>query len=211
VSADGVVTATSGTSTAKGKQFVVSKIFHADLAKNAVIIDYGIKNTGAAPFRISHWEVTRVFPGGLMFFQSGSMTKLDFLKQPVQVTQAQGFTWYDNKTHLMGQGESKAGTDSAGGFVAQVAPQAKGDLLFIKSFKAVTLAAGPPEHYPIEFYCNDPHTYVEIEDHSSYDEIAPGATHTQTVTWYLRRLPLGTDRTAGSAALIAAAQTTLGK
>jgi hypothetical protein len=213
VSADNVITATSGTSTANGKQFVIIKTFRADLAKNAIVVEYGIKNTSATAFRLSHWEVTRVFPGGLLFFPSGTTTKLDFLKQPVQVSQAQGYTWYDNTSHIKDNGESKAGTDSSGGFVAQVAPlaPAKGDLLFIKAFKGIMAAAAPPDHYPIEFYCNSPHTYVEIEDHSSYDEIAPGATYTQAVTWYLRRLPMGTDRSAGSAALIAAAQTALGK
>jgi hypothetical protein len=211
VSNDGVITATSQPSVANGKHFVISKVFHADLAKNAIVIDYKITNTGTAAFRISHWEVTRVFPNGLMFFPSGTVTKVDFLPQLVQVKQAQGYTWYDNTTHIMGKGESKAGTDSSGGFVAQVAPNSKGDLLFIKAFKGITAAAEPPGHYPIEFFCNDPHTYVEIEDHSSYDQVAPGATYTQTVTWYLRRLPVGTDRSTGSAALIAAAQSTLGK
>jgi hypothetical protein len=211
VSNDGVITATSQPSTANGKRFVISKVFHADLAKNAIVIDYKITNTGTAAFRLSHWEVTRVFPNGLMFFPSGTMTKLDFLPQVVQVKQAQGYTWYDNTTHVMGKGESKAGTDSPGGFIAQVAPNTKGDLLFIKAFKGITVAAEPPGHYPIEFFCNDPHTYVEIEDHSSYDQVAAGATYTQTVTWYLRRLPTGTDRSAGSAALITATQSTLGK
>jgi hypothetical protein len=211
VSADGVITATSGPSTANTKRFVITKVFHADLAKNAIVIDYKITNMGTAAFRLSHWEVTRVFPNGLMFFPSGAAPKVDFLMQLVQVTQAQGYTWYDNTTHMMGRGESKAGADSPGGFIAQVAPHTKGDLLFIKAFKAITTAAEPPGHYPIEFYCNDPHTYVEIEDHSSYDSIAPNMTYTQTVTWYLRRLPLGTARTAGSAALIAAALNTLGR
>jgi hypothetical protein len=211
VSADGVITATSATSTANGKQFVVTKIFRADLAKSAIVIEYQLKNTGAAPFRLSHWEVTRVFPNGLTFFPSGTTTKLDFLKQPVQVTQAQGYTWYDNETHVMGQGESKAGTDSPGGFIAHVSAHAQGDLLFIKAFKGATLASAPPDHYPVELYSNDPHSYVELEDHSAYDEIAAGATYTQTVTWYLRRLPPGTDSSAGSAALIAAALATLGK
>jgi hypothetical protein len=112
---------------------------------------------------------------------------------------------------MMGKGESKAGTDSSGGFIAQVAPKTKGDLLFIKAFQGTPAAAAPPGHYPVELFCNDPHTYVEIEDHSSYNDIAAAATYTQTVTWYLRRLPAGTDRSAGSAALIAAALATLGK
>jgi hypothetical protein len=92
-----------------------------------------------------------------------------------------------------------------------VAAKGAGDLLFIKAFKASTAASAPPEHYPVEIYSNDPHTYVELEDHSSYDEIAPGATYTQTATWYLRRLPPGTDRTPGSAALLAATLSALGK
>ena len=213
VSADGVITATSGPATTANthKQFVVIKTFHADLAKNAIVINYGLKNTGTTMFQLSHWEVTRVFTGGLTFFPTGTTSKLNFLKQLVQVTQAASYTWYDNTTHKMGMGESKAGLDSPGGFIAHVAPHTKGDLLFIKAFKAITVATAPTGHYPIEIYCNDPHTYVELEDHSSYDEIAPGATYTQTVTWYLRRLPLNTDRSAGSAALIAAANTTLGK
>jgi hypothetical protein len=211
VSDAGVITATSATSTANGKQFVVKKVFRADPSKSAIVIDYGLQNTGSGPFRLSHWEVTRVFPNGLMFFTSGSQTKLDFLKQPVQVSQAGGYTWYDNTTHQMGKGESKGGTDSPGGFIAQVAPHAQGDLLFIKAFEPVAAAAAPPDHHPIEFYCNDPHTYVELEDHSAYSEIAPGATYTRTVTWYLRRLPAGTDRNAGSSALVAAVMSALGK
>ena len=145
------------------------------------------------------------------FFPSGTKTKLDFLPQVMKLVQAQGYTWYDNSTHLMGKGESKAGADSPGGFIAHVAPHAKGDLLFIKAFSPVSLAAAPPGHYPIELFCNDPHTYVELEDHSAYDPIAPGATSTRTVTWYLRRLPVGTDRSVGSAALTAAALDALGK
>jgi hypothetical protein len=211
VSADNVITATSGTGTANGKKFVITKVFHADLAHNAIVIDYKIANTGTTTFKLSHWEVTRVFPNGLMFFPSGKTIKLDFLPQLVQVQTAQGMTWYDNTTHLMGKGESKAGTDSSGGFIAQVAPNTKGDLLFIKAFPGITAAAAPPGHYPVEFFCNDPHTYVEIEDHSAYNDIAAGATYTQTVTWYLRRLPAGTARTVGSAALIDAVNKTLGK
>jgi hypothetical protein len=209
VSADGVITATSAPTTANGKRFVITKVFHADLARRAIVIDYEITNMGSAAFKLSHWEVTRVFPNGLTFFPSGAMTKLDFLPQLVLVKQAQGYTWYDNTTHVMGKGESKAGTDSSGGFIAQVAPHPSGDLLFIKAFAGVTAAAAPPGHYPVELYCNDPHTYVELEDHSAYDSIAPGATYTRTVTWSLRRLPKGTDRSVGSAALVAAALATL--
>ena len=135
VSADGVITATSKPSTANNKHLVISKVFHADLAKNAIVIDYKITNTGPPPSSFHTGKSPGVWPNGLMFFPSGTMTKLDFLAQLVQVKQAQGYTWYDNTTHMMGKGESKAGTDSSGGFIAQVAPHTKGDLLFIKAFR----------------------------------------------------------------------------
>jgi hypothetical protein len=212
VSADNVITATSAVSSTINmppKRFVITKVFHADLVNRAIVIDYKITNMATAAFNLSHWEVTRVFPNGLTFFATGALTKLDYLAQPAKVTQALGYTWYDNSKHTMGT-ESKAGTDSQGGFIAHVAPHANGDLLFIKAFKPVTQAQGPPGENPIEWYCNAPHTYVELEDHSPYDSIPVGATSTRTVTWYLRRLPAG-DHTAGSATLVTAVQSALGK
>ena len=212
VGADNSITAVSSVSTTANtkKTFVLTKVFHADLVNRAIVIDYKLTNMGTAAFNLSHWEVTRVFPNGLLFFQTGAIMKVDYLTQSAKVTQAQGYTWYDNSTDVKGQ-EMKAGTDSLGGFVAQVAPNPNGDLLFIKAFEPVTQANAPPGENPIEFYCNADQTYEEIEDLSAYAPIAPGATYTRTVTWYVRRLPVGTDRTPGSAALIAAMKSALGK
>jgi len=197
-----------------GKKFTITKVFHADLVNRAIVIDYKITSVaaaGTAPFKLSHWEVTRVFPDGMTFFTMGAITKVDYIPpQLMKMTQAQGYTWYDNTTHVKGS-ETKAGSDGQGGFIAHVAPHAKGDLLFVKAFKPVTQAQGPPGENPLEFYCNADHTYVELEDHSPYDAIAPGATTTRTVTWYLRRLPVGTSHAVGSPALIAAVQSLLGK
>jgi len=78
VSADGIITSTSApfTTPKNNKKFNVTKVFHADLAKQSVIIDYTIKNLGTTPYQLSHWEVTRVFPGGLTFFPTGSTSKV---------------------------------------------------------------------------------------------------------------------------------------
>jgi hypothetical protein len=219
VSADGVITATSAPyTTANGKKFTITKVFTADIANQAIVIDYTITNTGTAAFQLSHWEVTRVFPGGLTFFPAGNNVKTNFLLQPISFQQASGYTWYDDTTHKAAKGEAKAGSDSMGGFIAQDAPHPKGDLLFVKAFKALAPAAAPPapDNFAIELYATDAptsagHTYVELEEYSAYTSIAPGATYTQNVRWYLRRLPMGTDRSVGSAALIAAAMAVLGK
>lgn len=209
----GVVTAESGAyTTPNGKTFTVTKVLRADPAHQAVVIDYQLTNVGTAPYQLSHWEVTRVFPDGLTFFSTPpTAPKVDFLAQPMQLRAAQGFTWYDNETHLANKGESKAGAQSAGGFIAHVAPHAGGDLLFVKSFDPIVPPDQPPPgHYDVELYCNDPHTYVELEEHSAFKTIMPGATYTRTVRWYVRRLPVGTDRSVGSPALIAAVKSVLG-
>jgi hypothetical protein len=209
--ADGVITATSPSSTANNKTFTVTKVFKADLAKQAIVIDYQLKNTGASTFKLSHWEVTRVFPDGLSFFATGTSQKIDFLPQDMTLASMGGHTWYDNETHTAQGGESKAGAETPGGFIAHVVPNAKGPILFVKAFEDVAANSAPTGHYEVELFCNDAHTYVELEDHSSFDDIAPGATYTQTVTWYLRRLPVGTPVTVGSAELIGAVNTLLGK
>ena len=211
VGADDVITATSAayTTPKNNKKFSVTKVFRADPAKQTVTIDYKITNLGAAPYQLGHWEVTRVFPGGLTFFPTGTMSRVDFSNagepQAMQLQQAQGYTWYDNKTHVAGKGTSKSGSETEGGFIAHVAPHPNGDLLFVKAFKPIVPPSMPPPgHYDVELFCNDPPTYIELEEHSSYETIMPGATYTATVRWYLRRLPVGTDRSVGSASLIAA-------
>jgi hypothetical protein len=128
--------------------------------------------------------------------------------------QALGNTWYDNATQLETNGDSQSFFDTPGGYLAHDAPNSNGDLLFIKTFPVITVAMAPPGQLPAAIYTSDdpdPHDYEEIEEHSAYTSIAPGATLTQTVHWYLRRLPIGTDRSAGSAALVAAVKAVIGK
>jgi hypothetical protein len=211
VSATGVITATSLAVTIGSKTFTVTKVFTADIPNQAVVIDYKIKNTGANTFSIAAWEVTRVFPGGLTFFQTGTTMEPNKGGQVMQFQQALGDTWYDNTTLVAGNGDSQSFFDTPGGYLAHDAPNSKGDLLFIKTFPVVTVAMSPPGQLPAAIYADDPPDYEEVEDHSAYSSIAPGATYTQTVRWYLRRLPVGTDRSAGSAALVAAVKAVTGK
>jgi hypothetical protein len=211
VSAAGVITATSDPVTYNGKTFTLTKVFTADIANQAIVIDYKINNTGGAAFSIAAWEVTRVFPGGLTFFQTGTTIEPNHGGQTMQFQQALGDTWYDNTTDVAGNGDSQSFFDTPGGYLAHDAPNASGDLLFIKTFPVITVAMAPPGQLPAAIYANDPPNYEEIEDHSAYSSITPGATYTQTVHWYLRRLPSGTDRSAGSAALVAAVKAVIGR
>jgi hypothetical protein len=211
VSAAGVITATSAPMTYNGKTFTVTKVFTADIPNQAIVIDYKIDNTGKNTFSIAAWEVTRVFPGGLTFFQTGTTMEPNKGGQTMQFQQALGDTWYDNTTLVAGNGDSQSFFDTPGGYLAHDAPNPNGDLLFIKTFPVVTVAMAAPGQLPAAIYADDPPDYEEVEDHSAYTSIAPGATFTQTVHWYLRRLPVGTDRSVGSAALVAAVKAVTGK
>jgi hypothetical protein len=211
VSATGVITATSKPVTINGKTFTVTKVFTADIPNQAIVIDYKINNTGAAAFSIAAWEVTRVFPNGLTFFQTGTPLQPNISAQTMQFQQALGDTWYDNTTQVSGKGDAQSFFETPGGYLAHDAPNTNGDLLFIKTFPVITVAMAPPGQLPAAIYADDPRDYEELEEHSAYTSIAPGATLTQTVHWYLRRLPIGTDRSVGSAALVAAVKAVIGK
>ncbi len=213
VSAAGVITATSGPETINGKTFTVTKVFTADIPNQAIVIDYEITNTGTADFSIAAWEVTRVFPNGLTFFETGTTLEPNISTVTMPFQQALGDTWYDNSTQARGNGDSQAFFDTPGGYLAHDAPNASGDLLFIKTFPVITVAMAPPGQLPAALYTTndpDPNDYEELEEHSAYTPIAVGATYTQTVHWYLRRLPVGTDRSVGSAALVAAVKAVIG-
>jgi hypothetical protein len=214
VSAAGVITATSDPETINGKTFTVTKVFTADIPNQAIVIDYEITNTGTAAFSIAAWEVTRVFPNGLTFFPTGTTMEPNISTVVMPFQEALGDTWYDNSTQARGNGDSQAFFDTPGGYLAHDAPNASGDLLFIKTFPVITVAMAPPGQLPAALYTTndpDPNDYEEIEEHSAYSPIAVGATYTQTVHWYLRRLPVGTDRSVGSAALVAAVKAVIGK
>ena len=213
VSAAGAITATSEPETINGKTLTVTKVFTADIPNQAIVIDYKITNTGTAAFSIAAWEVTRVFPNGLTFFQTGTTMEPNISTVVMPFQQALGDTWYDNSTQARGNGDSQAFFDTPGGYLAHDAPNPNGDLLFIKTFPVITVAMAPPGQLPAALYTTndpDPNDYEEIEEHSAYSPIQAGATYTQTVHWYLRRLPIGTDRSVGSAALVAAVKAVIG-
>src|SRR5215471_14365094 len=50
----------------------VDKRFSTDAARGAFRLEYRIQNRGAAPTRLAPWEITRVAPGGLTFYPTGT-------------------------------------------------------------------------------------------------------------------------------------------
>lgn len=179
-------------------QISITKTFTADFAKNAVLVDYVIKNESTTAKRIAPWEITRVAGGGLTFYASDATpTKSnDFPITPT--TTGAGAYWFK---HSASVGQTKLFSDGKG-WIAHVTPQ---NVILIKAFTDVPAGSAAPGEAEIEIY-SAPTTdgsYVEVENQGRIEDIAPGASTKWTVRWYVRALPSTIMATPGNADLVA--------
>ncbi|HYQ17357.1 MAG TPA: hypothetical protein VEQ58_16405 [Polyangiaceae bacterium] len=177
----------------------VTKKFSADLARESLQLEYAMTNSGAAPVQWAPWEITRLPATGLAFWPTGGAP---FGSAPIASEAAFGHTWCDpSKT----TGEAKLFADGAGGYLAYLL----GDRLLIKQFQDQPASAAAPSEAEIEVYVNPGHDYIELENQGAYATIAPGATTTWQVRWYVRQLPAGITLGAASEDLVAFVTKTL--
>jgi hypothetical protein len=194
----------SGVITAQGSanldtSLKVAKRFRANLAREAIEIEYGMTNTSAGVVSWAPWEITRMPAMGLAFWPTGGAPSGP---QPMVSQAAQGHTWCD-PTQTAGEGKLFA--DGAGGYLAY----ALGDRLLIKQFQDQPASAMAPGEAEIELYVNPDHSYVEVENQGAYGSIAPGETVRWRVVWYARKLPPGVTPSVGNPDLIAFVAQTL--
>lgn len=197
VDASGVIT-TEGKANAD-TSLRVSKRFLANLAREAVEIEYAMTNIGAAAVSWAPWEITRMPATGLGFWPTGGAP---YGSQPLKSQTGQGHTWCDP---TQTEGEGKLFADGAGGYLAYLV----GDRLLIKQFQDQPASAAAPNEAEIELYVNPDHSYLEVENQGAYVSIAPGATVRWKVVWYVRKLPPGVVPTAGNPDLVAFVAQTL--
>jgi Domain of unknown function (DUF4380) len=177
----------------------VAKRFSANLAHEAVEIEYSMTNTGAVAAEWAPWEITRVPATGLAFWPTGGEPFGDY---PLFNQAVQGHTWADP---TQTDGEGKLFADGGGGYLAYVL----GDRLLVKQFKDQPQSAAAPNEAEIELYVNVDHSYVEVETQGAYTSIAPGETVSWKITWYARQLPAGLTASLGNPDLVAFAAKTL--
>jgi hypothetical protein len=174
----------------------MTKTFSADRAQPAVRIDYKITNQSQMQVRLAPWEVTRVVNRGLTFFPTGTRSMLS-TGATLPTTNSGGVTWFAYDAAAI-RADSKLYGDGAEGWLAHVAQ----GLVFIKRFGDVPANMQAPGEGDVELYTNLAHTYIELENQGAYAMLAPQASITWTVTWYLKRLPADIMATAGNAALV---------
>jgi len=175
-------------------KLVVTKKFSADVAKEAIIIEYTMTNGGTEPVTVAPWEVTRVAGGGITFYPEASAPVLhdQNLVLPPTTLEA-GARWFQHDVSVTAA--TKFFADGKDGWVAHAA----GDLLLVKTFPDITAAQSPAGESEIEIYAVP--KYVEVEQQGAVETLAVGASSAHwTVRWYARKL--AAPAAVGSAELV---------
>lgn len=187
------ITLTSTADPTLGIQVV--KRFTPDLVNFAITLQYSIINNSAAAVSFAPWEISRVLPGGVTFFPTGSEVNAVDMSQ-LTVTEVNGVSWLDH-TVAIEAGDHKYCADGSRGWLAHAA----GDLVFVKSFADEAAEEKPPGQGEIQLYVKGGQ-YEEVEQMGAYQEIPAGGQIVWTVRWYLRRVPSGAAVAVGNQALV---------
>jgi len=173
----------------------IDKRIAVDRARAAVVFDFSINNHGAVPVQLAPWQITRVPPGGLSFFPTGSG---NFAPSNLTVREQGGVTWYAYDRAAITD-HQKLFADGSEGWLAHVG----GGALLVKTFAVVPRAEQAPGEAQIEIYASPAHSYVEVEVQGAYRTIAPGTVLSWRVVWLARKLPTAMVPEPGSDALLA--------
>jgi hypothetical protein len=205
VGADSSISAVGSTATfaTPAKMVAVTKTFSFDPATSAVLITYSMTNKGTASIKIGHWELARVFPGGLTFYPAAAAAPTVAFGT-ITLQKIGAYEWFDETTFPKGGVAAKSVGDAAmgGGWIAHVVPDPAGPLVLIRTFPDIPVGSAGAGDGAVEIFVQTDNTYEEIETHNELVTIAAGQSAPWQVRWMLRRLPVGTAVTAGSQALI---------
>jgi len=176
--------------------YVIQKQFTANAQDTSITIRYTITNNSDSTRSVSHWEITRVAPGGLTFFPTGKGNKTGKLVPLVK--DSIGITWFLYDSTLIPAENAKLMSDGAEGWMAQI----NDDIIHIKKWDDVALEKNAPGEGEFEIYANPDKSYIEIEPQGPYTKLAPGKSASWEVKWYLRPLPEGMKVEVGSGKLV---------
>jgi Domain of unknown function (DUF4380) len=175
----------------------VTKRFMVDPDRETVEIEYVMENLSDQPRTVAPWENSRVRTGGLTFFPVGAG-----IQPPsnLAVSETEGAIWFSYDPGPITD-HQKLFAHGSEGWIAHVDISRR--MLLIKAFPEIERLDQAPGEAEIELYADPAHTYVEIEQQGAYRPLAPGERRAWSVTWRLRRLPLGIEMTVGNKHLLA--------
>lgn len=191
----GTLSLASQTSAALG--LAVTKQFSVDTAAGVITIEYGLVNRGTQARSVAPWEITRVAAGGLTFFPMGDGSPTKGTQDLLNLQITDGVAWFAYNAASI-TNEQKVFADGHEGWIAHV----DGNLLLVKAFSDTPATQAAPGEAEIEIYTDSGHSYIEVENQGAYVSVAPGATSTWTVRWFLRQLNPSVSVQPGSADLL---------
>jgi hypothetical protein len=175
----------------------VTKQFSVDGSTGVVTIRYGLVNHGTQAVSVAPWEISRVAAGGLTFFPLGDGTPSKGMQDLLNLQMSGGVAWFAYDATAI-TNDQKVFADGHEGWIAH----AGGNLLLVKAFSDTPATQAAPGEAEIEIYTDAGHSYIEVENQGAYVSVAPGATSTWTVRWFLRQLDASVSVQPGSAELL---------
>lgn len=166
----------------------------ADRERDALVIEFTLKNDGPTQRSVAPWQNTRVRAGGLTFFPSHSGT---LPHSELALQSKDGVVWFAHDPSSF-KDNKKIFADGQEGWLAQV----DGDLLFVKVFPDIPLSAHAPGEAEIEIYVDGGGTFVEMEQQGAYEPLSPGGESHWKLHWFVRRIASHIERTPGSVELL---------
>ncbi len=175
-----------------------SKEFSGGSQDTSVRITYTITNKGDSSIQLVPWEITRVPPGGIVFYPKGKGKSQGDLAKLVHYKE--GIAWFDYDSTTIPQGVPKVFEDGSEGWVAYVNNTRK---ILIKTFEDTPLEQKAPEENEVHIYTDPNKKYTEVEHQGAYTLLEPGKSLSWTVKWYVRELPARVQIQEGSPTLAA--------
>lgn len=162
----------------------VVKRFSPDMENFAINLEYVIVDDGSSK-ELAPWEISRVVPGGITFFPTGSgvVKETDSNMKTLPTTDENNVTWMDH-TEEYDEGNYRYKADGSDGWLAHT----NGDVVFIKSFKDEPFSARPDDQAEIQLFVNGG-IYEEVEMMGAQESIPSGGESAWQVKWYLDVFP----------------------
>lgn len=185
----------TGATTQGSESVSISKRLSADAARDVLVLEYTITNTGAAAISVAPWEVTRMVAQGFTLYPTGTSA----MAPQIPTSAIDGVTWLDYAAAGISP-QTKNIADGAEGWLAHV----NDGVLFLKVFADSPATAAAPAEGEIELYIDSLSTYVELEQQGAYGSLSAGASSAPwQVLWVVRAVPAEVDVSLGSATLVA--------
>lgn len=193
------ITMVSGTVTFGSTSYVVTKRYSPDFVRQAIDIQYSVKNVGSGTINVAPWEISRVAPNGLTFYPAGEIYSTTTIAASGYTANQNGVTWMNWATAIgAGGAGKKLFGDGTGGWMAH----AGNGFVFVKSFTDVAKAQQAPGEGEVEMYLDSATAYEEVETQGAYVPVAPQASSTWSMKWYLRAVPGNVTVGVGSTSLV---------